>query len=232
MLSPEVFVDLIDTTLQNSILNSKHWDQEANDALRLLLEDRPKEMQDNLDNWSVETREGKHMLFYQGKAYVPNNIELCQQIVQNHHNAPTIGHPGELGTLNAVREHYWWPGMQKFIKLFIKGCAECQQFKINRHPVKPTLLPIPGPISNRPFMQLSMDFITDLPLSNGYDSIMVVVDHGLTKGVILEPCNKTITAEQTAEIFLRRVFLQISACQTNASSIEDSNLSQRCFETF
>jgi hypothetical protein len=33
-----------------------------------------------------------------------------------------------------------------------------------------------------------------------------VVDHGLTKGVILEPCNKTITAKQTADAFIRRVF--------------------------
>ena len=35
-----------------------------------------------------------------------------------------------------------------------------------------------------------MDFITDLPISDGYDSIMVTVDHGSTKGVILEPCVK------------------------------------------
>ena len=51
-----------------------------------------------------------------------------------------------------------------------------------------------------------MDFITDLPPSNGFDSLLVVVDHGLTKGVILEPCHKTITAEQTATILVRRVF--------------------------
>ena len=51
-----------------------------------------------------------------------------------------------------------------------------------------------------------MDFITDLPPSKGYDSILVVVDHGLTKGVVLEPCHKTITAEETAQLFLNRVF--------------------------
>ena len=39
-----------------------------------------------------------------------------------------------------------------------------------------------------------MDMITDLPLSNGYDSILAVVDHGLTKGVILIPCSKTLMA--------------------------------------
>ena len=49
-------------------------------------------------------------------------------------------------------------------------------------------------------------FITNLPLSEGFDSIMVMVDHGSTKGVILEPCNKTIDATGTATILLNSVY--------------------------
>ena len=52
-----------------------------------------------------------------------------------------------------------------------------------------------------------MDFITDLPPSDGFDSIFIVVDQGLTKGVILMPCNKTITAEQTADLYIKNVFV-------------------------
>ena len=51
-----------------------------------------------------------------------------------------------------------------------------------------------------------MDLITDLPLSRGFDSILVMVDHGLTKRVILLPCNKTITAEQVAELLLEHLY--------------------------
>jgi len=96
--------------------------------------------------------------------------------------------------------------MRTFVKNYVKGCAECQQFKINRHPTKVTLLPIPGPSSDRPFAQCSMDLITDLPLSNGFDSILSIVDHGLTKGVILTPCNKTITSEQVADILIGKLY--------------------------
>ena len=67
-------------------------------------------------------------------------------------------------------------------------------------------MPIKGSPTGRPFAQILMDFITDLPESHGYDAIMVVVDHGLTKGVILSPCNKTITAEGTAELLLNNVY--------------------------
>ena len=48
----------------------------------------------------------------------------------------------------------------------------------------------------------------DLPPSNGHDSLMVVVDHGLTKGVILIPCSKTIDVAGVAKLFLHHVFKQ------------------------
>jgi hypothetical protein len=50
-----------------------------------------------------------------------------------------------------------------------------------------------------------MDFITDLPPSNGFDSILVIVDHGLTKGVILSPCKKTISSEQTGHLIFEHL---------------------------
>ena len=51
-----------------------------------------------------------------------------------------------------------------------------------------------------------MDMITDLPLSNGYDSILAVVDHSLTKGVILIPCSKMLMAAQCAGLLLDNIY--------------------------
>jgi hypothetical protein len=50
-----------------------------------------------------------------------------------------------------------------------------------------------------------MDFITDLPVSQGYDSLFVVVDR-LSKATIVTPCNKTITAEETANLYMENVW--------------------------
>ena len=47
-----------------------------------------------------------------------------------------------------------------------------------------------------------MDFITDLPEVHGYDSILTIVDHDLTKGIILLPCKKSINALETAALLL------------------------------
>ena len=63
-----------------------------------------------------------------------------------------------------------------------------------------------GATSLWPFANCSMDLITDLPLADGFDSILVVVDQGLSKGVILIPCNKTITSEDTAHLLLEILY--------------------------
>ncbi len=49
--------------------------------------------------------------------------------------------------------------------------------------------------------------MTDLPPSEGFDSIMVIVDHGLSKGVILTPCSKTgLTAEETSQLYIDNIY--------------------------
>jgi len=50
------------------------------------------------------------------------------------------------------------------------------------------------------------DLITDLPPSSGFDSILVVVDHGLTKGVIFSSTTKTATVADIATLFYNRVY--------------------------
>jgi len=48
--------------------------------------------------------------------------------------------------------------------------------------------------------------IMDLPLSSGFDSVLVMVDHGLMKGVIFIPCLKAIDAAGIAALFFKHVF--------------------------
>ena len=95
--------------------------------------------------------------------------------------------------------------MAKFIKAYVDGCAPCQQNKTNTHPIIPALNPIKSG-KTLPFKQISYDLITDLPTCNGFDSLLVVVDQGLMKGVILCPTKKTITVEGIAAIIFRKLY--------------------------
>ena len=62
--------------------------------------------------------------------------------------------------------------------------------------------------SSTPFSSISVDLISGLPLSNGFDSVMVMVDHGLMQGVIFYPFTKEINAARVTLLFFYHVFPQ------------------------
>jgi transposase InsO family protein len=76
--------------------------------------------------------------------------------------------------------------------------------------MKPSNLAPPGKLRplelpDIPWAEVTTDFTTDLPLSNGFDSILVVVDR-FSKEVEFIPCNKTTTALDTARLYLHNVW--------------------------
>ena len=112
-------------------------------------------MTKDLDNWNVEELDEGKAIFYKGKNYVPRDEGLRRDIVKMFHDHETVGHPGELETYNLVKEHYWWPGLRTFVKGYVKGCAVCQQFKIDHHPSHPAFIPTEGSHLTRPFAYCS-----------------------------------------------------------------------------
>ena len=59
---------------------------------------------------------------------------------------------------------------------------------------------MPNSILEKPWVHILADFITKLPLAQGYDSILVVVNR-LTKIVHFIPTTEKILAEELARLF-------------------------------
>jgi hypothetical protein len=69
------------------------------------------------------------------------------------------------------------------------------------------LFPVKGPVDPLPFKQILMDLMTDLPpTDDGYKTLLVVVDHSLSKGIILIPTQKTVKSTGIAELLRDNVF--------------------------
>jgi hypothetical protein len=95
--------------------------------------------------------------------------------------------------------------MKQDIEQYVKGCAACQANKANTNPRKPAIFPI-TPENTLPFQTVAMDFITKLPKSGKYDTLLMVTDHDCSKAAIFIPCQETITAEGVAALYMRYVF--------------------------
>ena len=146
-------------------------------------------------------------LYFKHHLYILESAR--HDLIKTLHNSPARGHEGFFRTLHRMQKDYWWPGMSTFLRKFISGCTDCQAAKVNTHPMIPGLSPLAmeHPL---PFASISVDLITGLPDSHGYDSVIVVVDHGLMKGVIYCPCTKNIDSEGVAQLFFTNVFPRFS----------------------
>jgi hypothetical protein len=108
------------------------------------------------------------------KIWVANNSTLRTKIIDALHNSIVGGHSGGQATYHRVRRLFWWKGMKADVVCFIKQCAVCQQAKAERIHTPALLRPLPVP--QGAWQDLTMDFIEGLPKSEGYNSILVVVD--------------------------------------------------------
>jgi hypothetical protein len=106
VLPENLFINSLDTELQERILNRKKIDLDVKDAMETLLEEGPTDLWNNLYNWKIEEFDGKWMIFYKEKNYIPKDQELWLDIVKMYHNHEMAGHPGELKTYNGVRQNY------------------------------------------------------------------------------------------------------------------------------
>jgi hypothetical protein len=91
----------------------------------------------------------------------------------------------------------------KFVKEFVGFCDVCACAKNPYHRLHGFFQPLPVLVS--PWSSIPMDFIVDLPQSNSFDSILVVVDC-VTRMAHFIPCNKSLTGEKTIKLFLDHVF--------------------------
>jgi len=59
-----------------------------------------------------------------------------------------------------------------------------------------------------PFETVTLDFITKLPKSQGYDSILTVTNHDCSKAAEFIPCKEAATAEEMVGLIVQHIFLR------------------------
>ena len=67
-------------------------------------------------------------------------------------------------------------------------------------------MPILTDMTKGPFQCISLDLITKLPASQGFDSILTIVDHDCSKGAFFIPCKETVDGPGVATLYAQNVF--------------------------
>ena len=191
----EIIVDGVD--LLEKVKGSKVKDDEVVKAVEEMKRAGVKMLRNE------EWREVNGIMYKEGKVYVPKDEKLRAEIIRLHHDTPIGGHGGQWKMVELVTRNFWWPGVTKEVKRYVEGCDVCQRNKNRTEQLAGKLMP--NSIPERPWTHILADFITKLPLAQGYDSILVVVDR-LTKMVHFIPTTEKTSAEGLARLFRDNVW--------------------------
>jgi len=144
------------------------------------------------------------MIFFSNEDYQPR---LCVPIGQRNfvlkeaHKSPfESAHAGPEWLWHSLSSRFYWKRMKLDIIRFCRSCDVCQKTKSSNF-TKFGML-IPNPIPSCPYQSISMDFIVNLPWSEGYNAIYVVVDR-LTKHASFVPTTTGLDVEGFALLFVK-----------------------------
>ncbi|MBW0572522.1 hypothetical protein O181_112237 [Austropuccinia psidii MF-1] len=186
----EIFSDLVDK------IQKEVWqDKDSKERIKQLA--RGESVPD-----SSPEPQAKFFLF-KYRVVIPRNEEIQLNILQTYHDSPLAGHPVQEKTLKLIKRDLYWAGMNQLIKHYVSSFQQCSRKKNIHHKKFGLLKPLQIPAG--PWNSLSMEFITQLPWSNSFDSILVAVDR-FSKRAIFIPTYGKITALELAQISIRHVF--------------------------
>jgi len=72
--------------------------------------------------WQVDQ---KGLLHYKHAVYVPKDLAVQQEIIRMNHDDPYAGHFGATRTTALIRRKYFWPGLNKDVREYVKNCDVC-----------------------------------------------------------------------------------------------------------
>ena len=181
------------TTIKVSekILSQLKYDYESDPFLKEHFKD-PKEPYSKMGNRT----------YFEKRLCIPR-WSLREMVLHDNHESLIGGHRAFQKTLRLLKRHYHLPTVKSDAKRYIRSCHKFQEAKSDRQSKIGYHQPFPPP--TRKWEVISMEFMFDLPKSNGLTGIMVIVDK-LSKRTHFIPVNSTGNAKDIAEIFYREIF--------------------------
>jgi hypothetical protein len=76
VLPDNLFINLLDTELQERILNRKKPDLDVKNAIETLMKEGLTSLKNDLQDWKIEEIDGRKMIFFKEKNYIPKDLEL------------------------------------------------------------------------------------------------------------------------------------------------------------
>jgi hypothetical protein len=155
----------VQPTWTQEVINSYATDTEAQSRLAQLALVSP-------DEHGYELTQG--LIRFKGRIWLGANSAIQTKVIAALHASAVGGHSGVQATYHRVKRLFVWRGQKLAVEEFVSQCSICQQAKHTHTHHAGLLQPLPVPAGA--WRDITMDFIEGLPLSEGANVILVVVD--------------------------------------------------------
>ncbi|CAI7792914.1 unnamed protein product, partial [Closterium sp. NIES-53] len=132
---------------------------------------------------------------------VPSDRKLRLLLLREHHDQNS--HFGVDKTVGAITSNFLWPNIYRDVRSYVRSCHTCQCNKARNFPPYGLLHPLEIP--ETPWSHVTLDFITDLPLTAAHHNAILTVVDKLTKMAHFIPTSTTATAQDVAERFFTEI---------------------------
>ena len=92
---------------------------------------------------------------------VPQLSDLREEILREFHCSRFSVHPGGTKMYQDLHRQYYWSGMKRHVRDFVRRCLMCQQIKAEHQ--KPAGLLRPLEVVEWKWEHVTMDFVTYFP---------------------------------------------------------------------
>lgn len=148
---------------------------------------------------------------------IPSAQPIIRRLLFELHDSQMNAHQGINRTINNAKQLFYWKTLTADITDYIKSCPICQQDKPSQQRPGGLLQPIKSPPIK--WHTISMDFITQLPMSvNKHDAILVAVDK-FTKMAHFIPTTTSVTAPEAAKLIFDNTTLSVCMDYQRRSSV-------------
>ena len=149
------------------------------------------------EGWTVHA-DGS--LRYRRRVVVPQLTDLREEILREFHYSRFAVHPGGTKMYQYLRRQYYWSGMKRHVRDFVRRCLTCQHVKAEHE--KPAGLLQPLEVAEWKWEHVTMDFVTHLARTQQrHDAVWVIVDR-LTKSAHFLTVRMTFALERFCWLYI------------------------------
>ena len=92
---------------------------------------------------------------------VPQRTDLREEILKEFHCSRFVVHSGGTKMYRDLRRQYYWSGMKRHIRDFVRQCHTCQQVKAEHQKLAGLIQPLE--VAESKWEHVTMDFVTHVP---------------------------------------------------------------------